>query len=456
MHEKAPRRRGGRRKAPRCNECRSCQNRHWNLSCEKKELLEGRRSASLVSSLEEIPSAQIAPPTRRQVLKVETMGDDKELRKQLSYLLKVPLGEIGRIRMTPEKQPSVIDVISILTKKNKNESSEVWRRLESHSRAVQANCLDGSFPGNSRRTPIAKDLKTLIQVIFMLPGKEASLVRQAAAEVFIRFMGGDLSLIQDVRRMNEIQSFLRENDPEHPMRIFGEAVEASERTAASAEVVITPPASSQAHPTEELQVPPDPVIVKVEDSIGLPGSDHLYAASRLEDNILKIGVSKDVVERMPELSRSFQAGYVLQAIWPGEAALEELVLEKLKPFRAMVGTSREHFDSRVTLGHLFKIVDHARVLYKTKMELSSTSFEQRKRELEFQEDLKDRAIKRRREELQLEAEEIKLEGEKIKLEGEKIQMEAEKSRIKQEELLQKLVAESHPEAVKVFIDRLSR
>ena len=52
--------------------------------------------------------------------------------------------------------------------------------------------------------------------------------------------------------MNEIQSFLRENDPEHPMRVFGEAVEASERTASSAEVVATPPASPQAHPTEEL------------------------------------------------------------------------------------------------------------------------------------------------------------------------------------------------------------
>ena len=139
----------------------------------------------------------------------------------------------------------------------------------------------------------------------MLPGKAASLVRQAAAEVFIRFMGGDLSLIQDVRMMNEIQSFLRENDPEHPMRVFGEAVEASEPTAASAEVVVAPPASSQVHPAEELQVPPDPVIVKVADSIGLPGSDLLYAACRLEDNILKIGVSKDVVERMPELSRSF-------------------------------------------------------------------------------------------------------------------------------------------------------
>jgi hypothetical protein len=86
--------------------------------------------------------------------------------------------------------------------------------------------------------------------------------------------------------------------------------------------------------------------MKVENLIGLPGSDHLYAASRMEDNILKIGVSKDVVERMHDLSRCFQAGYSLQAIWPGEASLEELVLEKLEPYKATVVNSREHFDSR--------------------------------------------------------------------------------------------------------------
>ena len=410
-------------------------------------------SSGSATVVEELPRAP-AQVVQREVLRVEVLGDDKELRKQLSYLLKVPLGEIGRIRMTPEKQPALIDVIAILTKKNKNDSSLVWRRLEGYSRAVQSNCLDGTFPGNSRRTPIAKDLKTLIQVIFMLPGREASLVRQAAAEVFVRFMGGDLTLIQDVQRMNEVQSLLREHEPEHPMRMFGEAVESE---ATCTEVSAPPAGSQEAASLPPLQVPPNPVIVKVEDSIGLPGSDHLYAASRLEDNILKIGVSKDVVERMPELSRSFQAGYALQAVWPGEAALEELVLEKLKPFKAAVGNSREHFDSRVTLEYLYQIVDHARVLYKTKMELSSSaSFEQRKRELEFQEDLKDRALKRRREELELEAEKIKLEGEKIKLEGEKIKLEAEKSRIKQEELLQQLVSDSHPEAVKVFIDRLSR
>ena len=132
-----PKRKGGRPKAPRCNECKSCHNPHWKMPCEQKALLEGptesRGNASSWGRATVVAEPPVAPSkvAQREALRVETLGDDRELRKQLSYLLKVPLGDVGRIRMSPEKQPSLIDVISILTKKNKNESSEVWRKLES-------------------------------------------------------------------------------------------------------------------------------------------------------------------------------------------------------------------------------------------------------------------------------------------------------------------------------------
>jgi hypothetical protein len=41
----------------------------------------------------------------------------------------------------------------------------------------------------------------------------------------VRYLGGDLSLIHEVERMNHVQTFLRENDPEHPLRAFGEYAE---------------------------------------------------------------------------------------------------------------------------------------------------------------------------------------------------------------------------------------
>jgi hypothetical protein len=532
----APPRRG-RPPEVRCEACDSCRNRQWKKACENKDSLPQRVrirrggqapapvSASSSSSAgppvqeedpeeassssaglpvqeegpEEASSSSAGPPVQEQgpeeassssssvalapapaassrpeALRVEAMGDDTELRKHLAGLMKIPLAQIGRIRMTPDKQPALVDVISIIARLDKDAAAHYLRRVTEVSPNVSTACTNIHFPGRGQRpTPVAQNLKVLIQVIFLLPGQQAALVRQAAAEVFVRFMGGDLSLIGEVQRIHEVQAFLREHEPDHPMRVFGEAVGSS---AASAEAAVAP--APPAPPAPPLRVPPNPIIVRVEDSIGLPGSDHLYAASRLEDNILKIGVSKDVVERMPELSRSFQAGYALQAVWPGEAALEEIVLEKLKPYKATVGSSREHFDARVTLDFLSQMVDHARALYRTKMELAalaSSSFEQRKRELEVQEDLKDRALKRRREELALEAEraraELAIEAERAKLQAERAKLEAERAREEvaiqaerakleaeraREQLLQKLASANNPQAIKVFLERLSR
>ena len=44
-------------------------------------------------------------------------GADLALRQQLAELKKVSLEEVGRIRMTPEKMPSLVDVGVILTGK---------------------------------------------------------------------------------------------------------------------------------------------------------------------------------------------------------------------------------------------------------------------------------------------------------------------------------------------------
>jgi hypothetical protein len=361
------------------------------------------------------------------------MGDDSELRKHLAGLTKIPLAQIGRIRMTVERQPSLIDVISIITRKNNDESSGTWRTIVDRFPEVRENLSIFQFPGKSQRpTPVAQNLKVLIQVIFLLPGQQAALVRQAAAEVFVRFMGGDLSLIGEVQRMHEVQAFLREHEPGHPARVFGEA---AERSAASTEAA-APPASRDSLP----RVLPEPQIVRHEKSIALPGSGHLYAASRVgEEPIIKVGVTKGLLDRLRDLQRNFDGEYDLLRVWPGEAPLEDLVLDKLRPFKASVGASREHFNSRVTLDFLTQVVDSARELYRIKMELESQSFEQRKRELEFQEDLKDRALKRRREELALEAERAKLEAERAR-----------------EQFLQKLASQNNPEAIKVFLERLSR
>jgi hypothetical protein len=78
--------------------------------------------------------------------------------------------------------------------------------------------------GTQRDTPVA-DLATIIEIIMLLPGRAAAGVRMEVCKLFVRYLGGDLSLVEDVQRMAHVQSFLREHAPDHPLRAFGEAIE---------------------------------------------------------------------------------------------------------------------------------------------------------------------------------------------------------------------------------------
>ena len=60
----------------------------------------------------------------------------------------------------------------------------------------------------------------------LLPGAAATQARRQAASLLCRWLGGDLSLIDEVCRARGFQEQLAVRAPEHPARVFGEAVEA--------------------------------------------------------------------------------------------------------------------------------------------------------------------------------------------------------------------------------------
>ena len=152
---------------------------------------------------------------------------DLWLRQQLAEIKRVPLEQVGRIRMTPEKVPSLVDVGVILTGKDARHTSRDIQVLVERYPDLAQKVGQVSFGGRggNRDSLVPKDLAALIEIIFLLPGRAAAQVRRAAAQIFVRYLGGDLSLIGEVERLNHVQSFLRENAPEHPLRHFGEAVE---------------------------------------------------------------------------------------------------------------------------------------------------------------------------------------------------------------------------------------
>ena len=157
-------------------------------------------------------------------------GADLWLRQQLAEMKKVALESVGHLRMTPEKMPALVDVGVILTGKSaRHVARDIQVIMDKHPELAQkVGQVSFGGRGGNRESLVPNDLAALIEIIFLLPGRAAAQVRQSAAQIFVRHLGGDLSLIREVERMNHVQTFLRENAPEHPLRAFGEAVEASE------------------------------------------------------------------------------------------------------------------------------------------------------------------------------------------------------------------------------------
>jgi hypothetical protein len=136
--------------------------------------------------------------------------------------------DLSKVRKTTDGKVSVIDVISQIKKCTNKYASDVYKRLTAEERVPQCETriLTSAKIGRQNRseyaTPIASAAE-IIEVIWQLPG--AADFRKNCAKVCVRYLGGDESLVEEVRMNRRLQEQLQEEAPNHPARIFGEAVE---------------------------------------------------------------------------------------------------------------------------------------------------------------------------------------------------------------------------------------
>ena len=91
---------------------------------------------------------------------------------------------------------------------------------------VNEKIINLKFPGRGQRPTPAGDIYAAVELIMLLPGRRAGLVRSEAARLFVRFYGGDQALAEQVIHNRERQEQLAQENPQHPARAFGRAVEA--------------------------------------------------------------------------------------------------------------------------------------------------------------------------------------------------------------------------------------
>ena len=137
--------------------------------------------------------------------------------------------EVKQLRKTSQVPPrvSVIDVISAFLGVSGNVAAVTLGRLKSEYPEVTSGCCDFKFKGRGQRdTPVAC-VRGIVEILVLLPGRQAARVRRQAAEILTRYLGGDLSLVDEICRNRGMQEELAIQNPGDARRVFGEAVEAT-------------------------------------------------------------------------------------------------------------------------------------------------------------------------------------------------------------------------------------
>ena len=156
----------------------------------------------------------------------EEKAERAEVSRQLAELLGKSEEELQRIRQTPDCKTSLIDTVATLSGLDAHYAAKALRDVTAQFPAVGSKISLWKFPGERQRdTPVA-DLATVYEILMVLPGRNAARIRSQAARLMVRYLGGDLTLIEEVERLHHVQQRMAEEDPTNPHRVFGAAVEA--------------------------------------------------------------------------------------------------------------------------------------------------------------------------------------------------------------------------------------
>jgi len=131
----------------------------------------------------------------------------------MDSLLKLDAAALGQIRKTSEETPrlSVLDVIGAVTGVA-NPRNVLQALREAHPEAVQD--LDSyKFPGKGQQETLVGDAREIVEVVLLLPGKAAADFRKESAKILVRFLGGDLSLVEELAQIHLSQGDLSDKSP---------------------------------------------------------------------------------------------------------------------------------------------------------------------------------------------------------------------------------------------------
>ena len=92
---------------------------------------------------------------------------------------------------------SIRDIIMVMCGKDRNQSSEVWRRISDESKN-EVSTLQYKFKGRGQQDQPVIPLNGALKLIMWLPGETAKSLRTKAADILTKYFSGDLSLTAEI------------------------------------------------------------------------------------------------------------------------------------------------------------------------------------------------------------------------------------------------------------------
>ena len=104
-----------------------------------------------------------------------------------------------QIRTNDDGYACVFDLIEVATGHSRNAARDTWVTMKRENSAESfCSVFPVRFPGLQRETPGAKAAQ-VVEIIMALPGVKARQFRKNAAKVLVRYLGGDVTLLEEVQ-----------------------------------------------------------------------------------------------------------------------------------------------------------------------------------------------------------------------------------------------------------------
>jgi hypothetical protein len=114
-------------------------------------------------------------------------------------------GRDAYVRVTDDGFLVAVDLAMLVTGKNKNDAGKDLRNLKEKTILTARD-----FPGTGNRGVRLVAFKDAIELIMVLPGKEATRVRKRFADIIARYLDGDRSMCTEIKAnkdMGQIKSY---------------------------------------------------------------------------------------------------------------------------------------------------------------------------------------------------------------------------------------------------------